>query len=428
MKAAFYTLGCKVNQSETQALERELVSRGFELAGPGETADVYIINTCTVTAESDRKSKRAVRRARKENPGAVVAVCGCFPQVSPEEAEKLGADIVAGTGDRLGFLRMLEEASEKKKTVVSVDDAMRRREFEKLPAGGLTGRTRAMLKVQDGCANFCSYCIIPYARGPVRSLPAADAAKEAKRLASAGYKEIVITGIEISSYGLDFGRKALPELVSTVCLAAPGVRIRLGSLEPGSVDREFVTTLSRLENICPHFHLSLQSGCDETLKRMRRKYDTARFFESVNMLREAFPGCAITSDLITGFPKETEEEFEHTLEFIERCGFARMHIFTYSKREGTEAARMEGQLPRGIKERRAARAKAVAERMKRDYLSACVGTLQQVLFESEKNGASLGHAPNYTEVTVGAKGLRGVVRRVRITGLTEDGLLYGELI
>ena len=427
MKAAFYTLGCKVNQFETQALERELVSHGYELAGPGEAADVCIINTCTVTAESDRKSRQAVRRARKANPDAVVAVCGCFPQVSPGEAEKLGADIVAGTGDRTGFIRMLEEAAHNKETIVSIDDPMRRRVFEKLPAGGLIGRTRAMLKVQDGCVNFCSYCIIPYARGPVRSLSIADAAEEAEKLADNGYKEIVVTGIEISSYGLDFGEKALPELVTAVCRAAPGVRIRLGSLEPGSIDEELVGTLSRFSNVCPHFHLSLQSGCDETLRRMRRKYDTARFLESVGLLREAFPGCALTADLITGFPQETEEEFDKTLEFIRRCKFARMHIFPYSKREGTGAAAMEGQIPQKLKEQRASRAKAEAGRMKTEYLKSCVGTRQQVLFEREKNGASSGHAPNYAEVSVAEEGLRGSARLVEITGL-KDGGLSGVLI
>ena len=279
MRFAIYTLGCKVNQYETQALERELLRRGHVLVPFEDRADAYIVNTCTVTAVSDKKSRGAIRRAKKENPAAVVGVCGCYAQTDPAAVERLGVDLVSGTGDRLAFLDALEALACARQAgpQVLVDDVMGHRSFERLPAGGLAGRTRAMLKVEDGCVNFCSYCIIPSARGPVRSLPLADAAEEARRLAAEGYREIVLTGIEISSWGRDLaGRPGPIELIEAVCAAAPGLRVRLGSLEPRTITADFCRRAAALPNLCPHFHLSLQSGCDATLRRMNRKYDTAR--------------------------------------------------------------------------------------------------------------------------------------------------------
>ncbi|MDE7245030.1 MAG: MiaB/RimO family radical SAM methylthiotransferase, partial [Oscillospiraceae bacterium] len=275
MKAAIFTLGCKVNQYETQAMERELCARGYTLVPFEDAADVYIINTCTVTAISDKKSRQMIRRARKQNPNAVVAVCGCYAQTKPEEVKKLDVDLISGTGDRMQFLTLVEQAVRDAGPVMLVDQAMKRRTFEALPAGGLAARTRAMLKVEDGCANFCSYCIIPYARGPVRSLPLEQAAADARRLKEEGYRELVITGIEISSWGKDFrDGSELIDLIEAVCHAAEGVRVRLGSLEPRTITEEFCRRAAVLKNLCPHFHLSLQSGCNTTLKRMNRKYDT----------------------------------------------------------------------------------------------------------------------------------------------------------
>ena len=427
MKIALYTLGCKVNQYETQAMERELQNRGHDLVPFDGWADAYIINTCTVTAVSDKKSRNAIRRAKKLNPDAVVGVCGCYAQVAPEKLKALEIDVLGGSGDRMGFLDLIEREFEERCPVVAVDDAMARRDFEKLPAGGLSVRTRAMLKIEDGCVNFCSYCIIPYARGRVRSLPPEDALAEVKRLAEEGYREIVLTGIEISSWGKDLqGKQTLTDLIEQVCRAVSAVRIRLGSLEPRTVTEDFCARLASLPNLCPQFHLSLQSGCDATLKRMRRKYDTARYLESVALLRQHFDRPAITTDLITGFPEETEEEFTQTLAFIERCAFAEMHVFPYSIRPGTPAAEME-QIEKCVKEERAHRAAAVAQRMHETYLDGCIGAIYPVLFEQEKNGASTGHAPNYMEVCVSEKGLHNQVKNVRITH-RNGSVLLGELV
>ena len=427
MKFALYTLGCKVNQYETQAMEQELLRRGHTLTSFETEADAYIINTCTVTAMSDKKSRNVIRRARKQNPDAVVGVCGCYAQMEPEALQKLSIDVIGGSADRMAFLDLMEENHAARQPVVSVDNAMQRRVFEKLPAGGLSVRTRAMLKVEDGCVNFCSYCIIPYARGPVRSLPFSDAVKETEKLSRAGYREIVVTGIELSSWGKDLkDGNGLIDLLEAVCHAAPECRIRLGSLEPRTITEEFCRRLAALSNICPQFHLSLQSGCDETLRRMNRKYDTARYLESVTLLRAAFDRPAITTDLITGFPEETEEEFGKTLEFIRKCNFAEMHVFPYSIRPGTPAAAMQ-QIEKSVKEERAHRAAAVAEEMHIAYLDSCVGTTAAILFEQDKNGMSLGHAPNYMEVCVREKGLHNEVRLVRIT--ERKGLaLQGELV
>ena len=425
MKVAIYTLGCKVNQFETQALEGELIRRGHEMVPFEGIADAYIINTCTVTALSDKKSRQSIRRARKLNPSAVVAVCGCYSQVSPGDVEKLDVDLVAGTGGRLQFIDMLENTAHGAGKRMDKIDVFSMRDFEPLSAGGVSGRTRALLKVQDGCANFCSYCIIPYARGPVRSLPIERAADETRRLYAEGYRELVITGIEIASYGADFhDGTTLTDLISAVCLAAPDMRVRLGSLEPRVVDAEFCRALAPLKNLCPHFHLSLQSGCDATLARMRRKYDTGRYFESVSLLRDHFPHCAVATDLIVGFPGEDEDEFSQTLEFIKRCGFSSMHIFPYSRRQGTPAAAMPGQIPRSVKTNRASIAAAVAREMEQAYLQSCIGLVFSVLFETQSDIFSTGHAENYAEVEAEGTGLHGLVRNVEITGV-RDGALTG---
>ena len=426
MLAAIYTLGCKVNQYETQAMEQELVRRGHTLVSFDEKADVYIVNTCSVTAVSDKKSRQMLRRCRKLNPEAVVAACGCYVQTHPEEAASLDIDLVAGTGDRMAFLELLEQVS-REKQVTLLDDALKRRTFEVLPAGGMAERTRAMLKVEDGCVNFCTYCIIPYARGPVRSLPKAEAVAQTRRLREEGYRELVITGIEISGWGHDLKNgETLIDLLEAVSEAAGEMRLRLGSLEPRTITEDFCRRAARLANLCPHFHLSMQSGCDGTLRRMNRKYDTARFYESVSLLRQYFDRPAITTDLITGFPGETEEEFAQTLAFIERCGFAAMHIFPYSVRPGTKAAAMPDQCTAAVKEQRAARAAETAERMKQAYLRGCIGQTYPVLFEQEKNGLYVGHAPNYCQVGVRGEDLHNAVRNVKIEVVDGD-MLIGEL-
>ena len=427
MKIAIYTLGCKVNQYETQAMEHILRQRGHELVGFDEAADAYIVSTCTVTAVSDKKSRQAIRRAQRLNPGAVVAVCGCYAQTTPEAVAALGVDLISGTGDRIAFLDDLERAVHGKQQI-HVDEVMGRRSFEFLPAGGLEKRTRSMLKVEDGCVNFCTYCAIPYARGPVRSLPLEQAVCEAKRLAADGYQEIVLTGIEISSWGRDFHNgQSLIDLVEAICQAVPQLRIRLGSLEPRTITEGFCLRAKALPNLCPHFHLSLQSGCDATLKRMNRKYDSARFLESCRLLRAHFDRPAITTDLITGFPGETEEEFCQTMDMIRAAEFASMHIFPYSRRSGTPAYGMPDQVPMAEKEARARRASQLAAELEGRYLSGFVGQTLPVLFEEEKDGLWRGHAPNYVEVRAPGNELHNVLRQVRIEAV-DGSLLLGKLV
>ena len=426
MRIAIYTLGCKVNQYETQAMEQELLRRGHTLVPFETAADGYIVNTCSVTAVSDKKSRQMIRRCRKLNPAAVVAACGCYVQTHAAEAASLDIDLIAGTGDRMAFLDLFEQAARERQPLTLLDDALRRREFEILPAGGMTQRTRAMLKVEDGCVNFCTYCIIPYARGPVRSLPKTAAVAQTAQLRQEGYRELVLTGIEISGWGHDLKTgETLIDLLEAVSAAAGDMRLRLGSLEPRTVTEDFCRRAAQLPNLCPHFHLSLQSGCDDTLRRMNRKYDTARFYESVTLLRRYFDRPAITTDLICGFPGETEAEFDATLSFIEKCGFAAMHIFPYSIRPGTKAAAME-QVPSAVKEQRAGRAAQAAETMRQAYLQGCVGRVYPVLFEQEKDGYYTGHAPNYCEVGVRANDLHNKVLDVKITGIIGE-MLVGEL-
>jgi threonylcarbamoyladenosine tRNA methylthiotransferase MtaB len=428
MKVAIYTLGCKVNQYETQAMERELLRRGHTLTDFDGVADAYIVNTCSVTAVSDKKSRQMIRRCRKQNPEAVVAACGCYVQTHAEEAAKLDMDLIAGTGDHMAFLDLLEQEWAQRRGSSLLDDALRRRRFEALPGGGMASRTRAMLKVEDGCVNFCTYCIIPFARGPVRSLPLADAVAETARLAAEGYRELVLTGIEISSYGSDFkDGTTLTDLLEAISPAAGEMRIRLGSLEPRTITEDFCRRCAALPNLCPHFHLSLQSGCDDTLRRMNRRYDTARYYESVALLRQFFPRVAVTTDLITGFPEETEEEFAQTLAFIRRCGFADMHIFPYSIRPGTKAASMP-QVSGPVKERRAAQAAEAAREMHQKYLKSCVGTRCAVLFEQPgEDGSYHGHSADYMEVAVAGEGLHNKLLTVEITGIDGD-ILVGEVV
>jgi len=428
MRFAFHTFGCKVNQYETQAMEQLLSAQGHEILRFDEACDGYIINTCSVTAVADKKNRALIRRTRKNHPQAVIGVCGCYSQHAQEAVEALDVDVISGSAGREAFLDMMLSALEDKQRRSSVDAALRRREFEVLPAGGLSERTRAMLKVQDGCVNFCSYCIIPYTRGPVRSAPLELAVNQAKELAAQGFREIVVTGIEIASWGADLpGKPKMVTLIEAICQAVPDLRVRLGSLEPRVITEEFCQILSKYPNLCPHFHLSMQSGCDTVLGRMKRKYDTARYYESVELLRQYFPGCALTTDMIVAFPGETEEEFEQSLAFIRKCAFAEMHIFPYSRRPGTPADKMPGQHPNAVKEDRSRRAIAVAEEMTLDYRTSLVGTTQEVLFEEPSGECFTGHAPNYVRIYAHGEDLHNQVRLVRITGVHKDGL-FGEIV
>ena len=423
MKFGFYTLGCKVNQYETQAMEQFLTAMGHTVCDFGQVCDGYIINTCSVTAVADKKNRAVIRRCRRDNPNAVIGVCGCYTQHAPEAVEALGVDVLGGSAGREEFLRQMLACIEDRQPRQTLDQALKRREFEILPAGGLEGRTRAMLKIQDGCVNFCTYCIIPYTRGPVRSAPAQWAVQQAKQLAEQGYRELVITGIEIASWGMDLpGKPALAQLVAQICQAVPDMRVRLGSLEPRIVTEDFCRQLQPLANLCPQFHLSLQSGCDSVLARMHRKYDTARYLESVALLNRFFPGCAVTTDMIVAFPGETQEEFAQSLTFIEKCGFADMHIFPYSRRPGTPADKMPGQHPNGVKEERSRKAIAVAETMSRQFRQAMVGSRQQVLFEQPEGAYFTGYTPNYVKVYAQGKDLHNQLLTVVITEVFQDGV------
>ncbi len=414
MRFLFATLGCRCNQFETAAMEAALRARGHEIVT--ESPDVVVVNGCAVTAESARKSRQAARRLLKRWPNARLAVCGCWPQAEPEEAASVGAELIGGSGGRMPFVEALEAlGASAGASAVLLDDALRRREFEILAPARLEGRTRAFLKVEDGCVNFCTYCIIPFLRGPVRSMPLREAAGKAAELADGEVKELTLTGIELASY--QFG---LTELVEAVSAAAPGLRLRLGSLEPRAVDEDFCRRLSALPNLCPHFHLSLQSGCDGTLRRMGRKYGTERFLRSVELLREHFPNCGVTVDLITGFPGETEEEFLTTLAFLEKCRFSHVHVFPYSERKGTKAALMPGSVPKAVREERARRAIALAERDEEAFLLSQVGLRQEVLFESR-----VGHTPNYCETEM-LPGREGEIAAVIVTGVRNGRLTVKE--
>lgn len=424
MKFAFYTLGCKTNQYETQAMEHLLLEKGHEIGSFEEACDGYVINTCSVTAVADKKNRAVIRRCRRDNPQAVIAVCGCYSQHDPEAVRALGIDVIGGSGQRQAFVEMLLDAAGEKRHEEQLDNALGRREFECLPAGGLEERTRAMLKVQDGCVNFCTYCIIPYTRGPIRSAPLEVAVAQAKELAVRGYREIVLTGIEIAGWGQDQpGKPELALLVEEICKAVPDLRIRLGSLEPRVVTEDFCRRLSAFPNLCPQFHLSMQSGSDTVLSRMKRKYDTARYYQSVELLRKFFPECAVTTDMIVAFPGETEEEFAESLAFIRKCAFADMHIFPYSRRPGTPADKMPGQHNNATKEARSRAAIALAEEMSRAYREGFVGRTLEVLFEEREGEFYTGHAPNYIKVYAKGENLHNEIRTVTVLEIYRDGVI-----
>ena len=429
MKFGIYTLGCKVNQYESQAIAQFLTARGHSVGSFEESCDGYIVNTCSVTAIADKKNRAIIRRCRREHPDAIIGVCGCYTQHAPDAAAKLGADVLGGSAGRQAFVEALLAFADERRQTRVLDNAMKRRAFEILPAGGLDGRTRAMLKIQDGCCNFCTYCIIPYTRGPVRSAEQSLVIEQAQQLAALGYREIVVTGIEIASWGVDLpGKPTLLELLPALCQAVPQVRIRLGSLEPRIITEDFCRVLAGIPNLCPQFHLSMQSGCDSVLARMHRKYDTARFFQSVTLLKQAFPDCAITTDMIVAFPGETQEEFFQSLAFIEKCGFADMHIFPYSRRPGTPADKLPNQLSNDVKQSRSKAAIQVAEKMSHAYRAKLIGQTLEVLFEEAEGDYFIGHAPNYVKVYVRGQNLHNQIYPVCVKEIFRDGVFAENLI
>lgn len=422
MKFAFFTLGCKVNLFETQALEQLAQARGHEIVD--KDADAVIINTCTVTSVSDHKNIRAFHRLRRDHPRAVMAACGCFAQTDPERVRATGEiDLICGTKNRAEVIVQCEAAVQGKTAAPCVQQEVET--YEILPAGIPRRRTRALLKIEDGCNNFCTYCIIPYARGRVRSLPVAQAQAECARLEQAGVHEIVLTGIEIASYGRDLQPAvSLTDLLCKLLPAHPSVRFRLGSLDPRVVDADFCSRLAGFSNLARHFHPSLQSGCDTVLQRMGRRYTAEEYHQAVERLRAVFPDASITTDLIVGFPGETEQEFAQTLAFLERCAFADVHVFPYSVREGTRAAAMPGQLTQQEKSARAERAKATALHLSEAYRRGFVGSGLTVLPEHRTGGMWTAHGtygfPIYIEED--ARVHKNGPVAVRLEALHRDGM------
>lgn len=403
-KAALHNLGCKVNAYETEAMQELLEQAGYQIVPFEEQADVYIINTCTVTNVADRKSRQMIHRARKKNPGAVIVAAGCYVQTRDAAGLDADIDIVIGNNKKKEIARVLEDyfrergAGAKKIERLDIGHTS---EYEDLTVSHTAGHTRVFLKVQDGCNQFCSYCIIPYARGRVRSRSREEVVAEIRRLAERGYKEVVLTGIHLSSYGTDIGDDLL-SLILSVHEVEGICRIRLGSLEPGIITEEFARTLSECPKFCPHFHLSLQSGCDATLKRMNRRYDTAQYEEKCQILRKYFQDPALTTDVIVGFPGETEEEFEASRAFIDRINFYETHIFKYSRREGTRAAVMDGQVPDSVKTKRSALLLELGQKKQREYEEKLLGTTREVLMEEsvviDGETWQVGHTKEYVKI------------------------------
>ena len=424
---AFHTLGCKVNQYDSQAMLELFEQAGYQPGDFDQPCDVYVVNTCTVTGTGDKKSMQAVRRARRLNPAADIIVCGCMAQ---RDGEKLLADtdarLILGTARRAEIVTLLEQAQREHTRLCAVTD-VRRAAFEPLLITHQEGRTRATLKIQEGCDRFCTYCIIPYVLGGIRSRSVQDVRDEAARLAQAGYREIVLTGIHLTSYGRDLKNgDTLLSVIRAVHDIAGVERIRLGSLEPVIATADFARALGEMPKLCPQFHLALQSGCDSVLRRMRRRYDTAAFRESAQALRAVFPDCALTTDVMSGFPGETDAEHRQSLNFCREMRFARMHVFPYSEREGTAAATMPDPVPRHIREERARELIALGAGMAEDYRRAQLGTVRRVLFEQCAEGVSVGYTPEYMRCEAPGT-VCGQTLPVRMTGLLPEGF-SGEIV
>lgn len=429
-KVAFHTLGCKVNQYETQAMLELFLKKGYEEAAFEEKADVYVINTCSVTSLSDRKSRQMIRRARRQNPAAVVVATGCYAQTAADEVGKIeGVNLVLGTSGRGQIVELVEQAAGTRLNCVT--DIMHTHHFEELHVHTYSEKTRAYIKVQEGCSQFCSYCIIPYARGPIRSRPHEEVLAEAKRLAAAGYRELVLVGIHIASYGRDLQDTSLERLIRDINAIDRVARIRLSSIEPMTLDDAFIKAVAGADKLCRHFHISLQSGCDETLVRMNRKYKAADFARIVDGLRAAFPEAAITTDVMVGFPGETEAEFDASLAFVKQVGFADLHVFQYSPRRGTPAAEMAEQVAPEVKHIRSERMIAAGVESRDAFLHSFIGRTMPVLFEREsanKDGYYEGKTENYIAVVCASgEDLSGEIRDVLLTG-AHDGVIFGTLV
>ena len=400
-KVAFCSLGCKVNQYETNAMAQKFVANGYEIVEFDEYADVYIVNTCTVTNIADRKSRQMLRRAKEINKDATLVACGCYAQVAKEELKKIPEiDLIIGNNEKNDIISIIENHIAQKGTEDIVSDVMYKLDYVELGTTTYTEKTRAVIKIQDGCDRFCSYCLIPYARGHIRSRKIENVIEEIKKVVEEGINEVVITGIHIASYGRDFkgGNIGLIDLLEEINKIKGLHRIRLGSIEPTIITEEFVKRLSKLDKICDHFHLSLQSGCTETLKRMNRRYTTEEFKEVTKRLRTKFPNAALTTDIIVGFPGETEEEFNMTYEFLKEIAFYKMHVFKYSQRKGTKAAVMPNQIDGKVKEERSKKLIELSNENEYNYNKKYIGREVEVLFEEREGEYLKGHTTNYIVV------------------------------
>lgn len=403
MKVAFTTLGCRVNQYETEAMIEKFIKEGYEVVAFEGYSDVYVINTCTVTNMSDKKSRQMISRARRINEDAVIAAVGCYSQIAPEEVAKIeGVDVVLGTKNKGDIVYWVNRAREEREQVIQVEDVLRNDVFEDLRIDKYQDRTRAFLKIQDGCNRFCSYCLIPFARGAVCSREPEKIMKEVKELAAHGFKEIILSGIHIASYGADLnGDWNLVRILQEIDTIEGIDRVRIGSIDPQFFTEGVIEKISSLKKLCPHFHLSLQSGCDDTLKRMNRRYTTSEYRKIVEDLRENIKNVSITTDIIAGFPGETEEEFNITYEFLKEIKLSKMHIFKYSPRKGTKAAEMKNQIDGKIKDERSRKLIELDKELEKEFMSKFIGKTMSVLYEQKHNGLEdvyEGYTANYIKV------------------------------
>ena len=425
MKVYYYTFGCKVNQYETENIKQNFEKEGFETTKEIIEADIFIINTCTVTAVSDKKNRQLIHRIKKENPNSIIVLTGCFPQAFEKEAENISeVDIITGANNKNRILEYVKEFLVSHNRIISIDAHTKDEIMEPMQNDKFSEKTRAYIKIQDGCDQYCTYCIIPYARGHIRSKPIEDIKSEVKKLCAAGHCEIVLVGINLSCYGKEFGLR-LVDAIETVCSVEGVERVRLGSLEPELISDEDISRMVAQKKLCPQFHLSLQSGCDNTLKAMNRKYNSSEYFEIVSKLRKAFDDCSITTDIMVGFPGESDDDFNSSLKFAENIDFAKAHIFPYSKRDGTIAAKRKDQIIKSVKEKRAKDMAIVCKRSHANFLQMQIGKTVPVLIETKTDdGFYKGYTPNYTLVKIMSqiidKGLKNRIIYVKIEGLEND--------
>lgn len=426
---ATYTLGCRVNVFETEAIAKSFTNKGYSIVDFEEFADVYIINTCTVTNVGDKKSRKMLRKAKKANENAIVVAAGCYAQVSPEDVSQIEeVDLIVGTSDKSKIIDFVEEYLKTNKKKSYVDNIMTSRKFEEMELDEYHDKTRAFLKIQDGCDRYCSYCLIPYARGPVRSNPIENIEAQVKGLVSNGFKEVILSGIHISSYGKDLKSYNLVDVIERLSKIEGLERIRIGSIEPMFFTNGVLEKLKTFKNFCPHFHLSLQSGCDETLERMNRRYTTKEYKSVVDRIREVFVDASITTDIIVGFPGETDKEFEETYKFLSEISLSKLHIFKYSERKGTKAEALSGKVDPKKKDERSRLLSLLDNKCEKEFIGKYIGKEIKVLFEEEKEGFFTGYTENYIKVSVlSDKDITGEILLCVINKI-ENGIAFAKIV